>query len=91
MNAASDKPRKFACPSCQDTGLIIAPRGMKLSDWDGRFESLPGPVRALPLPCSFCEAGRLELEVENRVDKLRRAHGCTGGEIEIFRFRQAKG
>lgn len=93
MNAASEKPRKFACPSCQDTGLIVAPRSITIRMQDGEPTMInrPGPVRALPLPCSFCEAGRLELEVENRVEKLRRAHGCTGGEIEIFRFRQAKG
>ena len=91
MTAAGEKPHKFNCPTCQDTGLIVAPRARRLLDWDGKASSLPGPARALPLPCSFCAAGALELEVENRVAKLRRAYGSTGGEIEIFRFRQAKG
>lgn len=92
MTAAGEKPHKFNCPTCRDTGVIVPPRNVRQTYIDGKIVERPiSPARALPLPCSFCAAGEIELEVENRVAKLRRAYGSTGGEIEIFRFRQAKG
>jgi hypothetical protein len=92
MNTASEKPRKFACETCQDTGLVVAPRALRLKEWDGRLTSLPGPARALPIPCALCEAGALEIRAHEKAEAQRVVTGGKhDGEIEIRIFRKLKG
>lgn len=92
MNAASAAPRKFACQTCQDTGLVFPPRAVKLADWDGKLASLPSPIRPLPLPCALCPAGALETKAQEKAEAQRVATGGrVDGEIEIRIFRKLKG
>ena len=79
MNAAADK-RRPVCGACGDCGLIYPPKGSR-----GSLASLP--ARAMPLPCSLCDAGALELRTWHILSKV----GAPTPEIEIFKFRKAKG
>lgn len=92
MNAAGEKRRRFECAICQDTGLVYPPKaaGLFARFVDGRLHRAHAPARPLPHPC-ICAAGDAEAKIQSDVDKLQRALGHKAHEIEIFRFRQAKG
>lgn len=77
MTQAAEK-RRHNCASCGDTGLIYPPRAQR--------GSLAAAVRAMPLPCSFCEAGELELQLQTQMF----GQPC-GPEIEIMQFRAGGG
>lgn len=65
------------CHACKGLGLIFPPAPVRTS-------TASAAVRAMPVPCSFCEAGEIERRAESKVKQ-------GAFEFEIFHFRKVKG
>ena len=86
MPSVIDTAGGSECQACKGGGLVFPPRGVPFGD---RLLIAPNaqPVRALPLPCSFCAAGALEAMLWEVLE----LKGIRGAEIEFRAFRKAKG